>query len=435
MKKHILILILFLFLAPTLYSQAPQSIPYQAVVRNTDGSMMAEAAMTITFKIHDNTATGTVVYEENHTATTNAQGLISLNVGNGVVVSGTFSGINWGSGSKFLHVLMNAGSGVVDLGTQQMMSVPYALYAEKANTTNVSVSAVGDTLYLGNGNFILVPGISGSNKIVDTGLGNVLLPGVPYCADKLISASGCDGMTTLDYQGYTYDLVEIAGQCWFKENLRATSFNDGTPITYEPNSQVWNSPTGDIAEQPYYAFYDNELINQSNYGNLYNAFCLVNENICPIGWHIPKVCDIYYLLSTQGVSNSELILMGSGAGGNNGQYPGIDNLAAHKLLMNEQISNSIQGPVRIIPNNSSGFSAKTGGMRYASMDGGKNYSFDFWGMTHSSAPLAATDFSFSLEVPGMISMGQNLGGIDIQNSGQSADPQLFQGRSIRCIKD
>jgi hypothetical protein len=130
MKKHILILILFLFLAPALYSQAPQSIPYQAVVRNTDGSVMADAAVTMTFKIHDNTATGTVVYEENHTATTNAQGLISLNVGNGAVVSGTFSGINWGSGNKFLHVLMNAGSGVVDLGTQQMMSVPYALYAE-----------------------------------------------------------------------------------------------------------------------------------------------------------------------------------------------------------------------------------------------------------------------------------------------------------------
>jgi hypothetical protein len=113
-------------------AQAPQSIPYQAVVRNTDGSVMANTAITMTFMIHDVTATGTVVYEENHTATTNAQGLISLNVGGGSVVSGAFSGINWGSGSKFLHVLMNAGNGIVDLGTQQMMSVPYALYSKSS---------------------------------------------------------------------------------------------------------------------------------------------------------------------------------------------------------------------------------------------------------------------------------------------------------------
>ena len=129
MKKHFLISILFLFLGPALYSQAPQSIPYQAVVRNTDGSTMANAAVTITFKIHDNSATGTVVYEETHATTTNAQGLVSLNVGGGTAMTGTFSGIQWGTGSKFLHVLMNAGNGVVDLGTQQMMSVPYALYA------------------------------------------------------------------------------------------------------------------------------------------------------------------------------------------------------------------------------------------------------------------------------------------------------------------
>ncbi len=136
MKEHFLISILFLFLAPALYSQAPQSIPYQAVVRNTDGSTMANAAVTITFKIHDNSATGTVVYEETHATTTNAQGLVSLNVGGGTAVTGTFSGIQWGTGSKFLHVLMNAGYGVVDLGTQQMMSVPYALYAENTGQSN-----------------------------------------------------------------------------------------------------------------------------------------------------------------------------------------------------------------------------------------------------------------------------------------------------------
>jgi hypothetical protein len=120
------------------YAQAPQSIPYQAVVRNTDGTVMSNTALTMTFKIHDGSATGTVVYEESHNISSNAQGLVALNVGGGTPITGTFSNINWGNGAKFLHVLMNAGNGVVDLGTQQMMSVPYALYAEKSGETVIT---------------------------------------------------------------------------------------------------------------------------------------------------------------------------------------------------------------------------------------------------------------------------------------------------------
>jgi uncharacterized protein (TIGR02145 family) len=133
-----LLTFLFLAISAIVFSQAPQSIPYQAVVRNTDGTAMANAAVTITFKIHDNSATGTVVYEETHATTTNAQGLVSLNVGGGTAVIGTFSGIQWGTGSKFFHVLMNSGNGVVDLGTQQMMSVPYALYAAQSGSSSTA---------------------------------------------------------------------------------------------------------------------------------------------------------------------------------------------------------------------------------------------------------------------------------------------------------
>ena len=124
-----LLTFLMLAISAAVFAQAPQSIPYQAVVRNIDGSTLANTPVNITFKIHDNNAMGTVVYEETHATTTNAQGLVSLNVGGGTAVIGTFSGIQWGTGSKFLQVLMKAGNGNVDLGTQQMMSVPYALYA------------------------------------------------------------------------------------------------------------------------------------------------------------------------------------------------------------------------------------------------------------------------------------------------------------------
>jgi len=184
-----LLTFLFLAISAVVFSQAPQSIPYQAIIRNTDGSTMANAAVTITFKIHDNSATGTVGYEETHATITNAQGLVSLNVGGGTAMTGTFSGIQWGTGSKFLQVLMNAGNGVIDLGTQQMMSVPYALYAEDVN---VRVSVTGDSLFIGD-QVSIVPGVSAANPANISNYGSVLLPGNTTCQNEYISVTGCGG--------------------------------------------------------------------------------------------------------------------------------------------------------------------------------------------------------------------------------------------------
>ena len=287
MTKHILISILILFLAPALYSQAPQSIPYQAVVRNTDGSVMADASITITFKIHDNTATGTVVYEENHTATTNTQGIISLNVGNGSAVSGTFSGINWGTGSKFLHVLMNAGSGVVDLGTQQMMSVPYALYVENLN---LRVSVTGDSLFIGD-QVSIVPGVSAANPVSTSNYGSVLLPGNTTCQNEYISVTGCGGQDSLLYYDRYYSLTEIGGQCWFAENLATDKYANGDNIPTGLTNTQWLSTTAGA-----YAVYNNNLANDAIYGKLYNWYTTVDtRGVCPTGWHVPSDCEWNYM--------------------------------------------------------------------------------------------------------------------------------------------
>jgi uncharacterized protein (TIGR02145 family) len=167
MKKHIPALFLFLalFVSSSLHAQSPQGIPYQAVMRNADGSVMASSEAVLTFMIHDGTANGAVVYQESHSLTSNTQGLVSCVVGNGVVSQGNFSQINWGSGAKFLQVMM----GSTDLGTQQMLSVPYALHSGSADNATTasngfsSVSQSGDTLYMSNGSFIIVPGISAAN--------------------------------------------------------------------------------------------------------------------------------------------------------------------------------------------------------------------------------------------------------------------------------
>ncbi len=154
-------------------------------MRNTDGTVMASNAVELTFMIHDGTATGSVVYQESHSLTSNTQGLVSCVVGNGVVSQGNFANINWGNGAKFLHVMM----GTTDLGTTQMMSVPYALHAA---STNVNISSTGDTLTVG-GSSVIVPGISAANPpaLYAMGSGVTDIDGNFIPASSSMDRNGC----------------------------------------------------------------------------------------------------------------------------------------------------------------------------------------------------------------------------------------------------
>ena len=145
MKKIILLIGLFACIILQTNAQAPSAIPYQAVARNVSGSLVTNQSVSLRFTIHDGTATGTTVYKETQTATTNALGLFIVNIGQGTPVTGTFSAINWSSGSKFTQVEIDITGGTiyVDMGTQQMLSVPYAQFANKAASAAPSGSAGG----------------------------------------------------------------------------------------------------------------------------------------------------------------------------------------------------------------------------------------------------------------------------------------------------
>jgi uncharacterized protein (TIGR02145 family) len=300
--KNIFLLILLVAATFLVKAQAPNNIPYQAVVRNTDGSPMASSSVTITLSIHNLTATGDVVYQETHSTTTNTQGLVSLSIGSGTPVTGNFAAINWGSGSKFLHVLMNAGSGVVDLGTQQMMSVPYALYAEDVN---VRVSATGDTLFIGN-NYSIVPGVSAANPVSTSNYGSLLLPGNTTCQNEYISVTGCGGQDSLLYYDRYYSLTEIGGQCWFAENLATDKYSNGDNIPTGLINTQWLSTTAGA-----YAVYNNDMANDAIYGKLYNWYTTVDtRGVCPTGWHVPSDCEWMFLEGTLGLSTAEQQMFG-----------------------------------------------------------------------------------------------------------------------------
>jgi hypothetical protein len=285
--KNNLLVILLLTMSFITNAQSPQSIPYQAVVRNADGSIMSNTSITLAFKIHDATAIGTVVYEEMHATTSNAQGIVVMNVGEGTPVTGNFSNINWGNGAKFLQVLMDAGNGTLDLGTQQMMSVPYALYADDVN---VRVSNSGDSLFIGD-QFSIVPGVSAANPVSISNYGSVLLPGVTVCELENVSVTGCGGQESLTYYDLNYNLVEIGGQCWFAESLGTTKFNNGDSI---PSTAYIHGPNAWV-DFNYYHFY------------MYQPDVFVEtREVCPTGFHKATLCDYYYLFNSWGQSVDQI---------------------------------------------------------------------------------------------------------------------------------
>jgi hypothetical protein len=128
--------ILLLFCSTFAIAQAPQLMSYQAVVRNESGVLVANANVSLRISILQNTAEGTVVYCETHTTSTNENGLVTLKIGGGNVESGNFSTVNWGSGTYFIKTETDpeGGSNYSISGTNQLLSVPYALYAENSKS-------------------------------------------------------------------------------------------------------------------------------------------------------------------------------------------------------------------------------------------------------------------------------------------------------------
>lgn len=148
--KTTLSLVCAFLLSLTVHSQVPQGISYQAVAFTTTGNPVVNGNVGIRISILDNSITGTVVYTETHIKPTNAQGLFQLNIGQGTPVTGTFASINWGVNTKFLKVEIDSagGNNYSLVGTNQLMTVPYAMYAEKVNTSGGSLNEqINDAKY------------------------------------------------------------------------------------------------------------------------------------------------------------------------------------------------------------------------------------------------------------------------------------------------
>ncbi len=133
MKKIITTTIMVLTVAVAM-AQAPEKFTYQAVVRNASNQLVTSQAVGVRISILQGGVNGDMAYMETQTAVTNANGLMTLQIGGGNVLQGSFADIDWANGPFFLKSEIDpaGGSSYSITSTQQLLSVPYALYAKDA---------------------------------------------------------------------------------------------------------------------------------------------------------------------------------------------------------------------------------------------------------------------------------------------------------------
>ena len=141
MKKFFLAFFI-ITLSVCVFAQTPDSFSYQAIVRNAAGIALSDHSVSFHLSILKGSASGSVAYGENQSKTTNQSGLVTLAIGNGTGKTGNFNTINWGTNTYYLKIEIDitGGGTYVDMGTIQLLSVPYALHAKTAETITGNIT-------------------------------------------------------------------------------------------------------------------------------------------------------------------------------------------------------------------------------------------------------------------------------------------------------
>ena len=340
-----------LLLALSIQAQAPQKFSYQTVIRNSSNQLLVGQTVGIKISILQGSANGSAVYAETHAPQTNANGLATLEIGGGTLLSGNFASINWANGPFFVKTETdpNGGNNYTITDTSQLLSVPYALYS---NSTSSSISSSGDTLFIGNQSYI-IPGISAANN---TG-GQTGLTQHTCGADSVHNPYKTYGSMT-DQQGNVYKTIVIGNQEWMAENLKTSIYRNGNAIANITDNAQWEGLTTGA-----WASYNNNSQFDCPYGKLYNWYAVADpRHVCPTGWHVPT--DGEWTTLTDYLGGASI------AGGK------------MKTISGWQAPN--QGGA-----NESGFSGLPGGYRYSGGDFSYVGDYGYWWSSSESSTVSA----------------------------------------------
>ncbi|MDG2369866.1 MAG: H-type lectin domain-containing protein [Flavobacteriales bacterium] len=135
--KNSLFTLLILLLSATVWSQSPEMMSYQAVIRDANNSLVTNSSIGMKISILQGSISGNSVYTETQNPTTNSNGLIAIEIGNGTTVFGDFSTIDWSNNSYFIKTETDP-TGSINYsieGITQLLSVPYALYSKTSGSS------------------------------------------------------------------------------------------------------------------------------------------------------------------------------------------------------------------------------------------------------------------------------------------------------------
>jgi uncharacterized protein (TIGR02145 family) len=376
-----------------IYAQAPNKMSYQAVIRNSSNALVTDQSIGMQISILQGSMNGSSVYIETQTPTTNNNGLASIEIGSGVVVSGIFSEINWANGPYYCKIDTdpNGGLNYSITGTSQLLSVPYSLFSGNGI---IGVSVTGDSLFLGNGTSLIIPGISEANNAGgQTGIT------IHTCgATNIHNPTKTYGSMT-DQQGNVYKTIVIGSQEWMAENLKTSIYRNGNPIATNLNNVSWQNTIN--TQIGAWAYFNNDSLNECPYGKLYNWYAVADSRqLCPLGWHVPTDSEWNTLISFLDPFNdpNAIALQSLTAG--------AKMKSNYGLWMNNQT-------------NESGFSALPGGQRF--YDGQFYNTIQVEGNWWSSSEGTIYDaYSRSLNAEDGVTRYEYEGNI---------------GFSVRCIRD
>jgi Chaperone of endosialidase len=197
MMKQITLFMSLLLFVGTAMAQVPQKFNYQGIARDAQGNAMAKQKLALKLTVLP-TADATVAeYEETQLVTTNEFGLYTLQIGNGTAVTGEMKTVKWETGNKYIKVAIDptGGTNYVDAGTTQLLSVPYAIYADKAGIARESIngsSSGGNTR--ATNNFIEKTNGSGvvnsNSQLFDNGTNIGLNTIVPFAKLHISGSTG-----------------------------------------------------------------------------------------------------------------------------------------------------------------------------------------------------------------------------------------------------
>jgi uncharacterized protein (TIGR02145 family) len=287
MKKFYAILCIAIASLTQLQAQAPQGFNYQATVRNSSGDLIVNTNVYFKFNVIQGSQTAVPIFTETHYVPTDDLGQVNLVIGQGTANTGTFLALDWSLGSYYLGIELDTGNGYVAMGTTQLLSVPYALYAENSGNSTPTTPNLEAVLAENNSaNNQKIKDLQDPTEAQDAATKayiDALITSLQSQIDALQPTS------VTDQDGNTYDYLTYGDQVWTVENAEMVTYRDGTEIPQVTDATEWENLTTAA-----WCYYDNDPTKP----RLYNWYAVMgihdtdpntpNKEFAPEGWHVPS---------------------------------------------------------------------------------------------------------------------------------------------------